>query len=72
VRRRQLALCAGIVVFFLFFFFAPVFWIPIPDGCVYHYPPPHTYASLSYYLFTIGVVHAGGHLQWEAGVPFCI
>jgi hypothetical protein len=72
MRGRQLALFVGVVVFFLFFFLAPVFWIPFPDGCVYHVIPPHTYASLSYYLLTIGVVHSGGHFQWQAGVPFCV
>jgi len=62
----------GILAFFLFFFLAPVFWIPLPDGCVYRALRPHTYASLSFYLFTVGVVRMGGQFQWEAGVPFCV
>jgi len=70
--KKTVVIHAGIVAFFLFFFFAPVFWIISPDGCFYRNPPFHTQASLSYYLFTIGVVQTGGHFQWQAGIPFCI
>jgi hypothetical protein len=57
-----------VVVFLMFFLFAPVVWMNI----VPCFASGHGYTSLSFYFFNHGEIYLNGQFSWATPVGFCL